>query len=77
MYLYRAVDSKGNTINFFYSKTRDAKSAKRFLKKALAISYVARPRVITVDKSPAYPVAIQQLKNEKKMPESIQIRQVK
>jgi transposase-like protein len=27
---------------------------------------VARPRVITVDKNPTYPVAIQQLKNEKK-----------
>ncbi|USK34542.1 IS6 family transposase [Bacillus sp. F19] len=77
MYLYRAVDSDGNTIDFFLSKTRDAKSAKRYLKKALAFSYVAKPRVITVDKNPAYPVAIQQLKNEKKMLEGIQIRQVK
>jgi transposase-like protein len=42
-----------------------------YLKKALAVSYVARPRVITVDKNPTYPVAIQQLKNEKKMPEGI------
>jgi transposase, IS6 family len=33
--------------------------------------------VITVDKNPVYPVAIQQLKDEKKMPESIQIRQIK
>ncbi len=33
MYLYRAVDWDGNTIDFFLSKTRDAKSAKRFLKK--------------------------------------------
>jgi IS6 family transposase len=77
MYLYRAVDSDGNTIDFFLSKTRDAKAAKCFLKKALAFSYVSRPRVITVDKNPAYPVAIQQLKNEKKMPEGIQIRKIK
>ncbi len=43
----------------------------------MAFSHVTRPRVITVDKNPAYPVSIQQLKNEKKMPEGIQIRQVK
>ena len=77
MYLYCAVDSDGNTIDFFLSKTRDAKAAKRFLKEALAFSYVARPCVITVDKNPAYPVSIQQLKNEKKMLKGIQIRQVR
>jgi len=66
MYLYRAVDSDGDTIDFFLSKARDAKSARRFLKKALAFSYVVRPSVITVDKNLAYPIAIQQLKNEKK-----------
>jgi len=77
MYLYRAVDSDGNTIDFFLSKTRDSKSAKRFLKKALAFSHVSTLRVITVDKNPAYPVATEELKEEKKMPEGIQIRQVK
>ncbi|WP_133059579.1 DDE-type integrase/transposase/recombinase, partial [Bacillus mycoides] len=35
------------------------------------------PRVITVDKNPAYPVAIQALKEEKHMPEGIKIRQVR
>ncbi|WP_142348476.1 DDE-type integrase/transposase/recombinase, partial [Bacillus pseudomycoides] len=30
MYLYRAVDSEGNTIEFIFSKTRDHKAAKRF-----------------------------------------------
>ena len=34
-YLYRAVDSQGNTIDFFLSSTRDAIAAKRFLQKAL------------------------------------------
>lgn len=58
MYLYRAVDSDGKTIGFFLSKTRDAKLAKRFLKKALVFSYVSRLRVITVDKNPSYPVVI-------------------
>ncbi len=36
MYLYRAVDSEGNTLEFLLSPTRDAEAAKRFfLKKAL------------------------------------------
>ena len=77
MYLYLAVDSEGNTIDFYLSKTRDQKVARRFFKKALRSFHVSKPRVITVDKNPAYPVAIQQLKQKKKIPEGIQIRQVK
>ena len=77
MYLYRAVDSKGNTIDFFLNKTRDQKAAKRFFKKALRSFHVSKPRVITVDKNPAYPMTIEELKKEKKMPVGIQIRQVK
>ena len=38
---------------------------------------MSTPRVITVDKNPAYPVAIEELKEEKKMPKGIPIRQVK
>ena len=77
MYLYRAVDSEGNTIDFYLSESRDKQAAKRFFKKALAASHICKPRVITVDKNPAYPVAIQELKEEKRMPDGIQIRQVK
>ncbi|MGE6551765.1 IS6 family transposase [Bacillus mycoides] len=77
MYLYRAVDSKGYTIDFHLSKTRDHRAAKRFFKKALQSFHVSKPRVITVDKNPAYPIAIEELKTEKKMPVGIQIRQVK
>ncbi|MFD2509588.1 IS6 family transposase [Halalkalibacter alkalisediminis] len=77
MYLYRAVDSEGDTIDFYLSESRDKQAAKCFFKKALAASHICKPRVITVDKNPAYPVAIQELKEEKRMPEGIQIRQVK
>jgi IS6 family transposase len=35
MYLYRAVDSEGNTLEFLLSPTRDAEAAKRFFVKAL------------------------------------------
>ena len=77
MYLYRAVDSEGNTIDFYLSKPRDHRAAKRFFKKALWSFHVSKPRVITVDKNPSYPMAIAELKNEKMIPVGIQIRQVK
>ncbi|MET3297781.1 UNVERIFIED_ORG: transposase-like protein [Bacillus proteolyticus] len=74
MYLYCAVNSEGNTIDFYLSKSRDKQAAERFFKKALAFSYISKPRVITVDKKPAYPVVMQALKEEKHMPEGIQLR---
>ncbi|MCQ6530903.1 IS6 family transposase [Bacillus mycoides] len=77
MYLYRAVDSEGSTIDFYLSKTRNHKAAKRFFKKALQSLHASKPRVITVDKNPAYPIAIEKLKKEKKMPAGIQTRQLK
>src|SRR5947208_12680637 len=55
MYLYRAVDSEGNTLDFFFSPTRDAHAAKQFFLKALAASHTTEPRVINVDKNAAYP----------------------
>ncbi|WP_242214846.1 IS6 family transposase [Bacillus cereus group sp. BfR-BA-01383] len=77
MYLYRAVDSKGNTIDFCLGKTRDQKTAKRFFKKALRSFHVSQPRVMTVDKNPAYPIVIEQLKKEKSIPDGMQLRQQK
>ncbi|QCJ54919.1 IS6 family transposase (plasmid) [Bacillus thuringiensis] len=74
MYLYRAVDSEGNTLDFYLSKKRDAKAAKCFLKKALASFHVTKPRVITVDGNKAYPVAIRELKNEKSIPYGMPLR---
>ncbi len=62
MYLYRTIDSKGNTIDFYLSRKRDAEAAKCFLKKALASCHVAKPCIITVDGNKAYPVAMRELK---------------
>lgn len=36
MYLYRAIDSVGDTVEFWFSEYRDLPAAKRFLTKALA-----------------------------------------
>ncbi|EJP85737.1 IS6 family transposase [Bacillus cereus] len=77
MCLYRAVDSEGNTIDFYLSKSRNHKAAKRFFKKALRSFHVSKPRIITVDKNPAYPIAIEQLKKEKRIPIGTQIRRIK
>lgn len=64
MYLYYAVDSEGNTINFYLNKTRNHKTAKSFFKKSLQSLHVSKSRVITVDKNPTYPIAIEKLKKE-------------
>ena len=61
-YLYPAVDSFGQTIDFLPSARRDAAAAKRFFRKALAQPHTANPRTITVDKNPAYPRAVADMK---------------
>jgi len=49
VYLYRAVDKEGNTIDFMLSKTRDKKAAKAFFEKAIGSSGL--PEKVTIDKS--------------------------
>lgn len=61
-YLYRAVDSAGDTIDFMLSPKRDLTAAKQFLRFALSGSSGIRPRVINVDGHPAYARAIAELK---------------
>ena len=64
-YLYHAIDSEGNTINFYLSRKRDAKAAKCFPKKALASCHATKLHSITADGDKPYPVAIRELKEEK------------
>ena len=61
-YLYRAVDSAGDTIAFMLSPKRDLTAAKLFLRLALSASGGIRPRVINVDGHPAYARAVTELK---------------
>jgi transposase-like protein len=77
MYLYRAVDSQGKTLEFFLSATGDAPAAKRFLVKALGASHTVTPRVITVDKNAAYPKAYNELKAAGALAASCELRQSK
>jgi IS6 family transposase len=64
VYLYRAVDSTGATIDFLLSAKRDTAAAERFLAKALGGANHPAPLVINTDKEAAYPLAIVQLKAE-------------
>jgi IS6 family transposase len=57
-YLSRAVDSRGQTIDFLLAARRDTAAAKQFFRKATAQPHVANPRTLTVDKNPAYPIAV-------------------
>jgi IS6 family transposase len=76
VYLYRAVDSSGATIDFLLSAKRDAATAQRFLTKALGGENHPEPRVINTDKYAAYPPAIVQLKDEGVLGENCQHRPV-
>jgi transposase-like protein len=49
MYLYRAVDSVGDTVEFFFSENSDLPAAKRFIRKALKRH--GRPDRIVIDGS--------------------------
>ena len=55
MYLYRAVDSEGNTLEFLLSPTRDAEAAKRFFIKALNSSVSLAPHLHPVEEKMAQP----------------------
>jgi putative transposase len=48
-YLYRAVDSKGDTIEFWFGERRNLTAAKRFLREALKRQ--GRPERIVIDGS--------------------------
>ncbi|MEO0377221.1 MAG: IS6 family transposase, partial [Cyanobacteria bacterium P01_A01_bin.17] len=44
-YLYRAIDSDGNTLDFLLTARRNAHAAQRFLRKVLLNDYTQEPRV--------------------------------
>ena len=76
-YLYRAVDSTGQTLDFLLTTKRDAQAAKRFFCKALKALHNQEPRVINVDKNAAYPKAIDELKEKEELSKGVELRQNK
>jgi DDE domain len=75
--LYRAVDGRGQTVDFLLSAKRDAEAAKRFFRWALAQPYTVNPRTITVDKNAAYPKAAAERKKAGELGRCSRLRQVK
>jgi len=76
-YLYRAVDSRGQTIDFLLAAKRDTAAAARFFRKALSQPHTVNPRTITVDKNPAYPRAVTEMKAGRELWRRSTLRQVK
>ena len=65
-YLYRAVDSTGQTIDFLLSAKRDKPTARRFFRRALGRENTRNPRIIVTDRLTSYPGAPQDTKREGK-----------
>ena len=63
-YLYRAIDSRGATIDFLLSALRDADAAKRLFRKVLGDRSHPQSRVINSDLAPIYSSAIPDSKKE-------------
>jgi transposase, IS6 family len=76
-YLYRAIDKNGETIDFMLSPRRTAKSARRFLGKALKLRQECPPETINTDQNEAYGKAIRALKRSGELDKGVQHRQVK
>ena len=74
-YLYRAVDSTGQTIDFLLTAKRDAESAKRLFRQVFSAEGNPMARVLNVDKNPAYPAAVRALKAEGTLPRRVRLRQ--
>jgi transposase, IS6 family len=64
LYLFRAVDSQGQTVDFYLSETRDREAAKLFLKQALANTDNTPPNVLARDGLRSYPAALRELQAE-------------
>jgi transposase-like protein len=76
-YLYRAVDSAGNTIEFTLSAKRDVSAAKRFFKKVMRADHRRLPFTIGTDKHASYPEAFTTSVKEKVLPADCKLRRVK
>ncbi len=72
MYLYRAVDKEGRTVDFFLSRNRDVNAAKAFLRQAMMRQRV--PAKITLDAYAASHRAVADLKNSGELPQRVRVR---
>jgi transposase-like protein len=72
MYLYRAVDKIGKTVDFYLRRKRDVNAAKAFLNKAIKAERI--PAKITLDAYAASHRAIADLKENGELPKRVRVR---
>src|SRR6202023_323269 len=75
VYLYRAVDKQGHTVDFLLSKRRDVIAAKRFFSRAT--KQHGAPKVITLDGYAASHRAVTNLKPAGTLPRRVRVRSCK
>ena len=75
IYLYRAVDRNGHTVDFLLRTRRDAIAATAFFRKAFKAN--GWPEKVTVDKSGSNKAALDSFNKDLSEAEKIEIRQIK
>ena len=74
-YLYRAVDKRGQTVDFYLSRKRDVNAAKIFLRKGIKHRRV--PTKLTLDAYAASHRAVADLKQSRELPQRVKVRSSK
>ena len=72
VYLYRAVDKAGRTVDFFLSEYRDVNAAKTFLRRA--IEKTRKPTKITLDAYAASHRAVREMKEAGELSKRVRVR---
>ncbi|CAH7455651.1 transposase [Vibrio chagasii] len=77
-YLYRAINKRGETLDFFFSRKRNKEAAYQFLKRCLRRYKTSfHPQTLNTDKHSSYGNAIARLKREGRLRQDVEHRQVK
>ena len=72
VYLYRAVDKAGRTVDFYVSQNRDVNAAKGFLRSAMKHTRI--PTKITLDAYAASHRAVREMKENGELPRRVRVR---
>src|ERR1700693_3897106 len=72
VYLYRAVDKAGRTVDFSLSRNRDVNAAKAFLRSAM--KNTRQPTKITLDAYAASHRAVREMKEAGELPHRVRVR---